>query len=228
MRRGVPRSPLNRRGNADTVIVPSVNPGDAERPADQAARHARCVGPVCGIIEITRRGGGMADAAVLKTVGGNPVRVRVPSPAPAVPCDKQPLYLSGYGGCCVGAGAMGLCVPPELLGQASNRPGPGLIQHVGINRRCDGRCAMTQTPIEALAELGDNMLGPFVKTTKSRKEVNVCQAFHLRESRLTIPIPTFRRSNRDQSCDAVPHVRDGSQPAHKYGGQRGARYLSIA
>lgn len=120
MCRGVPRSPLNRRGNLDTVNVPSATPGDTERSADQSARHVRCVGPVCGIIEITRRGGGMADAAVLKTVGGNPVRVRVPSPAPAAQCEKRPLYPSRYGGCCVGAAAMGACVPPELLGQASN------------------------------------------------------------------------------------------------------------
>ena len=31
-----------------------------------------------------RRGGGMADAAVSKTAGGNPVRVRLPPPAPLV------------------------------------------------------------------------------------------------------------------------------------------------
>src|SRR5689334_1420244 len=30
----------------------------------------------------TGRSGEMADATVLKTVGGNPIRVRVPSPAP--------------------------------------------------------------------------------------------------------------------------------------------------
>ena len=35
----------------------------------------------CGL----RRSGGMADATVLKTVGGNSVRVRIPPPAPHCP-----------------------------------------------------------------------------------------------------------------------------------------------
>ena len=40
---------------------------------------------------IGRRSGEMADAAVLKTAGGNPVRVRIPSSAPALGCGKTPL-----------------------------------------------------------------------------------------------------------------------------------------
>ncbi len=39
----------------------------------------------------------MADATVLKTVGGNPVRVRVPSPAPALECGKTPFVYHGRG-----------------------------------------------------------------------------------------------------------------------------------
>lgn len=39
---------------------------------------------------VVRRSGEMADATVLKTVGGNPVRVRIPSPAPAQNAEKRP------------------------------------------------------------------------------------------------------------------------------------------
>ena len=43
----------------------------------------------------------MADATVLKTVGGNPVRVRVPSPAPASESPKTPLSLVEIGAFCM-------------------------------------------------------------------------------------------------------------------------------
>lgn len=42
-----------------------------------------------GILLVPRRSGGMADAAVSKTVGGDPVRVRLPPSAPKPYCFRN-------------------------------------------------------------------------------------------------------------------------------------------
>ena len=55
-------------------------------------------GPACYHSD-GRRSGGMADAAVLKTVGGNPVRVRVPPSAPALGCRIPRFSEEGAGFC---------------------------------------------------------------------------------------------------------------------------------
>ena len=55
------------------------------RPAK--ATPSRGCRPGVGILHPRRRSGGMADAAVSKTVGGNPVRVRLPPSAPKLRVD---------------------------------------------------------------------------------------------------------------------------------------------
>jgi hypothetical protein len=95
-----------------------------------------------------RQSGGTADAAVLKTAGGNPVRVRVPSLAPALECGKRPLDMHVFRGRFVPPGAMTGAMRSggfsQLLREGRNGLRLRFVKRVRINRCRDCRRAVAE------------------------------------------------------------------------------------